>query len=203
MRKLVRLLTATACKSADVVQTVCCCFFEYALRICIKFMGKGWFNVFIHSISCFLKFKLSFLAFLWVQVCCILFHAQPLIDLSVIPLDSSTVFMTSSLSADHNATIPLDAAIPNHSPPPSTNRSGAVPMDSTHHMEWASNGQAGFVLPDLSLLHSQLTVFHGSVSNLVQQYATLVSSCLLPNSRFRPWKVHAIRYLPSTLFRWS
>ncbi len=141
----------------------------------------------------------QYFQFLWVQVCCILFHAQPLIDLSVIPLDSSTVFMTSSLSADHNATIPLDAAIPNHSPPPSTNRSGAVPMDSAHHMEWASNGQAGFVLPDLSLLHSQLTVFHGSVSNLVQQYATLVSSCLLPNSRkLRPWKVHSIRVLTKT-----
>ena len=107
---------------------------------------------------------------------CILFHAQPLIDLSVLPLDSSTVFMTNSLSADHNDTISLDA-IPNHLLPPSTDQSGAIPLDaSSHHMEPANSGQVGFVLPDLSLLHSQLTMFHGSISNLVQQYATVVSA---------------------------
>lgn len=96
---------------------------------------------------------------------------QPLIDLSVLPLDSSIIFMTSCLSADQN---PLDGSV-SHTLLPSGDQTPA--LDALPHQILTTMGD--FVLPNLSLLHSQLTMFQQCVSSLVQQHASLVSSLYL------------------------
>ncbi len=88
----------------------------------------------------------------------------------MLPLDSSITFMTSNVTADQN---PLDASIP-HPLLLSDDQNGAIPLDDTSHYMAPTMG--GFVLPNLSLLHSQLTMFHECVSTLLQQHATLVSA---------------------------
>ena len=122
------------------------------------------------------------------------FVPQPLIDLSVLPLDNSALLMDSSqspltqlLPADQsNTTQPFHTSL--HSTQPEQSMAATphtlVPLTVAGGVSGpAISLDAGaqpvssttLALPDLPRLHSKLTAFHSAVGSLVQRYATMVS----------------------------